>query len=98
VTVSARYEDGLVSIAVRDHGRGITELEQTHIFNKFYRGRQDGAGVQGSGMGLAITKEILHAHGGSVTVESKFGEGSLFTIQLHALPQQVSAPAGVSAE
>ncbi|MBV8895209.1 MAG: DUF4118 domain-containing protein [Acidobacteriaceae bacterium] len=98
VTVSARHEEGLVSIAVRDHGVGITELEQTRIFNKFYRGRQDGTGVQGSGMGLAITKEIVQAHGGSVTVESKIGEGSLFTLQLHALPQNISAPAEVRAE
>jgi two-component system, OmpR family, sensor histidine kinase KdpD len=98
VTVSARHDDALVSIAVRDHGPGITELEQSRIFQKFYRGRQDRAGVQGSGMGLAITKEILQAHGGSVMVESKWGEGSLFTLQLQAMPQQVSAPAGVSAE
>ena len=87
ITVSARGEDGLLSITVRDHGQGMTELEQARIFDKFYRGRQGASRIQGSGMGLAITREILQAHGGSISVESKLGEGSLFTIQLHAVPE-----------
>ena len=98
VTVSAHDDDELVSIAVRDHGQGITELEQGRIFDKFYRGREGRNGVQGSGMGLAITKEILQAHGGSISVESKFGEGSLFTIRLHASPINVPAQTEIAAQ
>ncbi len=98
VTVSGRHESGMVSVAVRDHGHGLTELEQRKIFDKFYRGRSAMTGVQGSGMGLSIAKEILQAHGGSVRVESKLGEGSLFTIQLKALPQHLSRPAEVVAK
>jgi signal transduction histidine kinase len=73
-----------VSISVRDHGPGLTELEQSRVFDKFYRGRYDRSAVQGTGMGLSIAKEILEAHGGSIRVESVLGQGSLFTIVLRS--------------
>jgi len=80
IQIEARELDGFVSISVRDQGQGLTDLEQRRVFDKFYRVRRDRSGVQGTGMGLAIAKEIAEAHGGSVTVESRFGEGSEFTI------------------
>jgi len=80
IQIEVRETDGLVSISVRDQGRGLTELEQRRVFDKFYRVRGDRSAVQGTGMGLAIAKEIAEAHGGSVTVESRFGEGSEFTM------------------
>ncbi len=91
VFVSAEEDNGIVSISVRDHGQGLTELEQGRVFDKFYRGRYDRSAVQGTGMGLAITKEIAEAHGGSAAVESQIGQGSRFTITLHAArePAQV---------
>jgi two-component system sensor histidine kinase KdpD len=84
ITVSAAEADGLISISVRDQGQGLTELEQARVFDKFYRGRYDHSAVQGTGMGLAIAKEISEAHGGSLKVESQFGHGSRFTLTLHA--------------
>jgi two-component system sensor histidine kinase KdpD len=84
ITVSAEEENGLVTIAVRDEGQGLTELEQRRVFDKFYRARRDHAGVQGTGMGLAIAREIAEAHGGTVLVESQFGRGSRFTVTLPA--------------
>jgi two-component system sensor histidine kinase KdpD len=63
VTVTAVESGGLVSISVRDQGPGLTELEQGRVFEKFYRGRYDRSAVQGTGMGLAIAKEISEAHG-----------------------------------
>ena len=87
VVVSADSENGLVYISVRDQGPGLTELEQRRVFDKFYRGRHDRSAVQGTGMGLAIAKEILEAHGGSAAVESQIGQGSRFTIVLHAAGQ-----------
>ena len=69
---------------VRDEGQGLTELEQRRIFDKFYRARRDHAGVQGTGMGLAIAREIAEAHGGTVRVESQLGQGSRFTVTLPA--------------
>lgn len=92
VTVSAAESGGLVSISVRDQGQGLTELEQSRVFEKFYRGRYDHSAVQGTGMGLAIAKEISEAHGGSLNVESQFGHGSRFTLTLHPADETV-APA-----
>jgi signal transduction histidine kinase len=69
----------------------LTELEQGRIFDKFYRARRDHAGVQGTGMGLAIAREIAEAHGGAVRVESQLGHGSLFTVSLPATPIAVAS-------
>jgi len=91
VTVSASEENGLVTIAVRDEGQGLTEMEQGRVFDKFYRARRDAAAVQGTGMGLAIAREIAEAHGGAIRVESQFGKGSLFTVALPAAPMPVLA-------
>jgi two-component system sensor histidine kinase KdpD len=84
IAITAAEENGLVSIAVRDEGQGLTELEQSRVFDKFYRARRDHSGVQGTGMGLAIAREIAEAHGGTVGVESQLGQGSLFTVTLPA--------------
>ena len=89
VGVSAEADNELVFISVHDQGPGLTELEQRCVFNKFYRGRYDRSAVQGTGMGLAIAREILEAHGGSAAVESQVGQGSRFTIALHAAGQFV---------
>jgi two-component system sensor histidine kinase KdpD len=84
ITVSAEAMENIVTISVRDHGQGLTELEQDRVFDKFYRGQQNRPAVQGTGMGLAIVKEILEAHGGSAGVRSYPGQGSEFFICLHA--------------
>jgi two-component system, OmpR family, sensor histidine kinase KdpD len=84
ITISASEADGMISIAVHNQGDGLTSIEQGRVFDKFYRARNDTLGVQGSGMGLAIAKEIVEAHGGSIRVESNPGEGSRFTISLAA--------------
>ena len=62
--------------------RHIDELEQALIFEKFYRGRDTRGSVQGTGMGLAIAKAVLDAHGGSIRVTSQPGQGSVFSIML----------------
>lgn len=84
ITISTGEANGFVSISVRDQGQGLTELEQTRVFDKFYRGRYDGSAIQGTGMGLAIAREISEAHGGSIGVESELGKGSRFTLTLRA--------------
>lgn len=98
INLSATEADGVVAIAVRDHGQGLTEIEQSKVFDKFYRGRYDRSAVQGTGMGLAIAKEILQAHGGNITVESQVGQGSLFTVLLHSAEEAsvVADVAGLS--
>jgi two-component system sensor histidine kinase KdpD len=90
ITISGTETNGILSISVRDQGPGLTEIEQGRVFDKFYRGRHDGSSVQGTGMGLAIAKEISEAHGGSMSVESQLGQGSRFTMNLHAaVPEPV---------
>lgn len=90
VLITGKEADGIVTIAVRDSGPGLTELEQSRVFEKFYRGQHDRSAIQGTGMGLAITREILEAHGGSVSVRSYPGQGTEFYITLSAAARALS--------
>jgi signal transduction histidine kinase len=82
ITLSARQQEQVIEIQVSDNGSGISAAELPHIFDRFYRG--DAARQQNgeSGLGLAIAKSIVEAHGGTIRVESTPGEGSTFTIAL----------------
>ncbi|MBQ7217119.1 MAG: two-component sensor histidine kinase, partial [Synergistaceae bacterium] len=72
-----------VVIQVRDSGIGIAEKDLPNIFERFYRADESRARVTGgSGVGLAIVKASVEAHGGKITVESEKGKGSTFTITL----------------
>jgi two-component system phosphate regulon sensor histidine kinase PhoR len=83
VDVLAYQEDQQVLIEVRDRGCGISSEQQQRIFERFYRvdkGRSRKLG--GTGLGLAIVKHIAQANGGSITVKSTPGEGSVFTLKI----------------
>lgn len=80
ITVTAESENGAASISVADRGPGIDASEQTLIFERFYRGRSRETGTWGTGMGLAISRAIVEAHGGEIKVTSRLGEGSVFTV------------------
>lgn len=82
IRISAEHTDGEVMINVADHGSGIDSMEQSLIFDKFYRGREHRLLVHGTGMGLAISKVIVEAHGGTLAVVSQPGAGSVFSIRL----------------
>lgn len=83
VRVSVIPQDGDVLISVEDSGPGIAEKDLPRIFEKFYRVQSvDTPGKPGSGLGLAYVREIMEAHGGSVTVESRVGIGSRFSLRL----------------
>ncbi len=86
VLISGAETDGILTFTVRDNGPGLTELEQSRVFEKFYRGRYDRSAVQGTGMGLAIAREIAEAHGGSVGVRSYVGQGTEFFLSLKTAP------------
>ncbi|HVD13344.1 MAG TPA: HAMP domain-containing sensor histidine kinase [Actinomycetota bacterium] len=75
--------DGMAELEVRDSGIGIAEVDQRHVFDRFWRSQRT-RGMAGSGLGLAITKWVAQAHGGMVLVESVLGEGSVFTLRLPA--------------
>ena len=80
VAVEAEAEDGHVTVRVRDHGPGILPEHHDHIFEKF--GRAAGSAKPGTGLGLFLSRSFAEAHGGSLAVESRPGEGSIFTLTL----------------
>jgi len=77
---------GELCITVSDTGIGMDEETVTHIFEKFYQANADGNKSQGWGVGLAVTKGLVEAHGGMITVESEPGRGSVFTATLQMQP------------
>ena len=84
VQVSAALADGMVELRVADNGIGLDEAQISRLFNPFERvGAQRGS-VQGSGLGLALTRELVLAMGGTVGVTSTPGEGSTFRVRLPA--------------
>ena len=82
VTLRAYAENDNICLSVADHGRGIPEHELQHIFESFYQINREKYEDQGAGAGLAIVDGIVRLHGGSIAIESAFGQGSTFTINL----------------
>jgi len=82
VTIAAKSKDGRVVVSVADHGPGIGEAEQGRIFEKFYRAEASRHQIPGAGLGLVIAREIVHAHGGEIWLDSHPGEGSIFQFTL----------------
>jgi two-component system sensor histidine kinase KdpD len=82
VHISAERADDQIIVSVADRGPGIDELEQALIFDKFYRGKDKRYSVQGTGMGLAIAKAVVEAHGGTLAVTSQLSQGSVFSFTL----------------
>jgi two-component system sensor histidine kinase KdpD len=82
--ISAELKGGKIVIGVADHGAGIEENERARIFDKFFRGRRHRFDTKGTGMGLAIAKGIVEAHGEKIWVESELGQGAVFYFSLAA--------------
>ena len=83
VTVTAQTVEHIVCIEVSDEGIGIGPTDLPHIFDRFYRARHgDQHSVKGTGLGLALVKAAVEAHGGTITVESQPGQGSRFSLQI----------------
>lgn len=82
IKISTEERDGFAVLSVSDRGPGIEEAEIRQIFDKFYRGKGHRHRVPGTGMGLAIAKAIVEAHGGTIEAVSRLGEGSVFTFRL----------------
>jgi signal transduction histidine kinase len=97
INVSVTHSGRFVEVSVSDRGIGIAADEHEKIFEKFYR---IGSGlvhdVKGSGLGLSLVKHIVIAHHGKITVRSKPGEGSAFTIHLPIADQKGEQQAGIA--
>ncbi len=82
IIISAEINGDYVTTHVADRGPGIEDFEQGMIFDKFYRGKDQRYLVRGTGMGLPIAKAIVAAHGGTISVTSQLGHGSVFSFTL----------------
>ena len=82
VFVKAEESGSDVLVSVKDEGIGITPEDVPHIFEGFFRGKSGQAVAEGHGIGLAVSRQIIEAHKGSITVESEPGAGATFIIHL----------------
>jgi two-component system sensor histidine kinase KdpD len=84
ITISAERRGRSIAVSIADRGIGIDPSEQSLIFERFYRARSQSEGTGGTGMGLAISRSIIEAHGGHIDVTSQPGQGSVFTFTMPA--------------
>ena len=82
LTVSVDESNGKAVVTIRDNGCGMSQETGRRIFDKFYQGDTSRAS-QGNGLGLALVKKVIDIIGGEITVESKLGEGSTFSIGIY---------------
>ena len=87
IWMSLKEHDGRAVLAVKDDGMGIAPEDLPKIWNRFYQADPSRSG-DSSGLGLSMVKWIAQAHGGEARVESRLGEGSLFTVELPLVPEQ----------
>ncbi len=95
VVVKAQQQNGKIVITVEDNGIGIKEEDKRKVFVPLFttKGSSQGTGPGGHGLGLFYIKRILMAHGGRITVESEYGKGACFTIELRALKEDEASHA-----
>ena len=82
--LGTQLEPGWITVHVEDSGPGIPPNELSRIFERFYQldKARSGRGPRGVGLGLAISREIVQAHGGTITAASAVGQGSRFSVRL----------------
>ena len=90
IRITAEIKGENLEMSVADQGAGIDDMEQNLIFDKFYRGKNQRYRVQGTGMGLAIARAIVEAHGGKIGVTSQLECGSVFYFLLPLTAQPLA--------
>lgn len=94
VTVDVKGEDNNVKIDISDTGIGIPPEDVVHLFQKFYRvDNSDTREIGGTGLGLFIARQLTEANNGTISVESTYGKGSTFTVQLPRMDTEKAAAA-----
>ena len=87
IAINAGQDGDRVRVQIIDNGIGISAKDQVHLFTKFFRVRSKAtANIQGSGLGLVITRSLVEQLGGTITLESVLGVGSTFTVTLPTSP------------
>jgi signal transduction histidine kinase len=82
VAVTASRRNGAVRVSVADRGIGIPAADRNRIFEKFFRASSDGRTIGGTGLGLAVCKEIVEAHDGTIGFDTSEGNGSTFWFEV----------------
>jgi two-component system sensor histidine kinase KdpD len=90
IVLRSRRVEGRLEFEVEDNGPGIDKADQPHIFEKFYRGKRGAKLKKGTGMGLAIARAIMLAHGGGISVESNPEHGSTFRFWVPLVEKQAA--------
>ncbi len=91
---AVQQDDSFIQIRVQDSGPGIAADQLAHVFNRFYQGKKYYTDAQGTGIGLALTKELVELHQGQIWVESTEGNGATFVIRLPYVPAAGGPAAG----
>jgi len=84
IIITTKVESDMLILSVADKGVGVDPNEQGLIFDRFYRAPIHNQRISGTGMGLSISKAIIEAHGGTMQVVSRLGEGSVFSFSIPA--------------
>ena len=87
IEILIREDSTVVTVDVADGGSGISEADLPHVFEELYRGKSAGA-AEGSGLGLALVKKIIERHCGQISVRSRIGQGTAFTVRLPISPNK----------
>jgi len=93
IVLRVRRVDGRLEFEVEDNGPGVDKADLPHIFEKFYRGKKGRVIGKGTGMGLAIARAIVRAHGGDLGVESSPENGSTFRFWVPLVEKDPAEPA-----
>ncbi|PWJ44312.1 sensor histidine kinase [Sediminitomix flava] len=88
--ISLEFDESKLVAQIQDFGVGIAEEELQNIFEPFYRSEDQSKTIQGNGLGLFITKKIIHKHGFNISVDSIINHGSKFRIEMPKLPKPIS--------
>lgn len=87
IIVGGSRSNGDLVVSVQDFGIGLEAEQLSRVFDRFYRGGQElTRRVKGTGLGLALVKQVVEAHGGNVEVESEAGRGSIFSMRFPVIP------------